>query len=289
MVPQEPQLTHDMVWQFGGLVGNDLFGTTHTVVAPASVVGSADYPDSDRVVRSDADDGSGSTHTFYDVREGDCLELGAVSAIGSTIFHPGAMAYAYPLELGDRVIAPFCYTTANIGGSLEFCGTSSIELIATGTLVLPFGTFSGVRLMSTRRSAALSEVGGDSLVTLVRDWYAPGIPYPLLSLTTFTNGGGTTTRTGRILDEAVLVGWQEQQRPASLPVFPNPTTGLITIQHDMAGSLNVYGADGRVVQTWPMNEQGRSPVDLSGLPEGVYHMVFRGAEQQRSSKVAVVH
>lgn len=288
-VPPEPPLTHDILWEYGNLVGNDLFGVTHTIVAPSTVAGSAAYPDTDRAIRNDPDNGSTSTHTFFNVMADRCLDLGTLGEALATNAHPGSLAHAYPLELGEHVESTYCYSAVTSSGTTDFCGTSRIEIIGSGTLVLPFGTYTNVQLVSTRNAAALAEDGTDSTITIIHDWYAPGIPYPLLHFTQFINPNGSSSRAGQILDEASLVGISEHKAPLLLPSFPNPTSGSLTIVSDGPGSLDVIGADGRLVRTDAFNSTGQHALDLSGLPEGIYQLIFRGTGPQRTAKVVVAH
>lgn len=289
VVPPQPPLSHDMLWEYGGLAGNDLFGVVYTVVAPSTVSGSAAYGDADRAIRSDPDNGSATTHNFYDVLEDRCLDLGALGEASSTIYHPGSLAHAYPLELGEHVDNDFCYSAINAGGTTDFCGTSRIEIVATGTLVLSYDTFEDVQLVNTRKASALAEGGTDSTITITHDWYAPGIPYPLLHFTQYINGDGSSTRAGQILDEASLVGIAENSRATPLQVFPNPVAETLTITCDAPGRFDLYGTDGRAVRSIAVNAMGQRTLDVSDLPVGVYHLMFRGTGPLRSAKVVVMH
>jgi hypothetical protein len=287
-VPADPVLVHDMVWEYVSLHGNDLFGVTHTVVAPELVTGSGQYPETNRAVRSVQDDGSGTSHTFYQTLSDRCLELGTISAASTTIYDPGALAQAYPIVLGDQASGAFCYTVNSSSGSAGFCGTSTVELVTTGTLVLSFGTFADTRFVTTTRVSAPVD-GGASSSTVIYDWYAPGIPYPMLHFTTFTNSTGGVTRTGQILDERSLVGIAEHSVRKPLPVFPNPTHGPLTVQSDGPGVLRITSADGRISRTIGIAAQGRSAVDLGDLPEGAYELSFLAKDAVRSARVVLMH
>lgn len=288
-VPSQPPLTHDMLWEYGGLTGNDLFGATYTVVAPATVAGSAAYEDANRAIRTNPDDGSAATHGFYQVTAARCLDLGTLGQASSTHYQPGALAHAYPLELGEHVDNTFCYSVITVEDTMDYCGTTRIEIVATGTLVLSYDTFHDVQLMRTRKASALADDGTDSTITIIHDWYAPGIPYPLLHFTQYINAAGGSTRSGQILDEASLVGIAETRRGTPLPVFPNPATETLTFQCDSPGQLDLFGADGRAVRSIAVNAVGQRTLGVGDLPEGIYHLVFRGTGPLRSAKVVVVH
>ncbi|MBL7953090.1 MAG: T9SS type A sorting domain-containing protein [Flavobacteriales bacterium] len=288
-LPPEIPLSHDMVWPYSDVVGNDLFGTTHTVLEPEPIAGSAVYADADRAVRTVPDNGSSTSFVFYDVKDHECLDLGTLGSATSTVYQPGALLHAYPLELGDQRTGSFCYTSTNVGGSAQFCGSSVVSLAATGTLELSFGTFHDVRLLTMRKAAAAAPDGTDSVITVVNDWYAPGIPYPLLHFTTYINAQGGITRSGQILDDAALVSLAEPLRERGMPVYPNPTTGILTVEHGGSGILLVQTVDGRVVRSLPQNTTERAEVDLGDLPAGAYTLRFHGKGEARTARVVVTH
>ena len=286
VVPVEELPVEPVIWPYDGLVGNDLFGVTYTVLEPNEVSGSNAYAGADRVVRSIPDNSPAPTHTFYDVMDDKTLELGSLGPVLSTNFDPGAMVQAYPLELGEVVTGSFCFVSRSVGGEMDYCGTTRITLENRGTLELPFGTYRNVQLLSTRRATAISGTT-DSTITISRDWYADGIPYPMVHFGAVTNPDGSTSRSGQIIDEASLVGISEPLRMERLLAYPNPTKGQVTIEAGEPGELAVYGGDGRLVHAERIAAQEQTTVDLGQLPEGVYSMVLRSNKVQRSAVVVV--
>jgi hypothetical protein len=82
---------------------------------------------------------------------------------------------------------------------------------------------------------------------------------------------------------------------ADLTVYPNPTSGVLTISADnyigMSVQINVYNALGTVVWTKQIKELETAtiPVNLSNdrFPAGIYHMSFT-ADGERVSKQIVL-
>ena len=80
-------------------------------------------------------------------------------------------------------------------------------------------------------------------------------------------------------------------------VFPNPTTGRLTVPLSGSGpgiyQLDVIDMLGRTAMTSAVSvsESGRvwAPLDLGDLSAGVYHVVLRAGDSIISRKVAVVH
>ena len=76
-----------------------------------------------------------------------------------------------------------------------------------------------------------------------------------------------------------VVGTDNPGRPDTLNVFPNPTTGLLTVQtgaygHD--GLVRLFDQRGRCVLSHSTDLQEVTQLDLSTLPAGVYTLHFTG-------------
>jgi hypothetical protein len=294
VVPEEQILVDPIVWNYNEAVGNDVFGVTHSVLEPAQVNGSAEFPTADRVVRTVLDnDPQHITHTFYDVQAGVIMELGSRGPVLDRDFRAPAEAYVYPLEPEEDHDSWFCYTSSTITGTVDYCGTTRITLDAVGTLNLPIGTFTNVRRVTSRRATipVPVEEGADSTILIVNDWYLPGVPYPLLHFTKLLGPDGTVTRTGQVLDENSLVGILERQEREQLQAYPNPSNGIVTVvttPRDV--QCEVVFLDGRVVfQERLVAMDGPRSLDLSGLPDGVYHLSIRDDVSVRSTKVVLTH
>lgn len=63
---------------------------------------------------------------------------------------------------------------------------------------------------------------------------------------------------------------------ASLQVYPNPTTGMLTVTVPMAGDVQLYDMMGRQLLSQRVTE-GKVTLDLGGLPQGIY--LLRAAGQ----------
>lgn len=71
---------------------------------------------------------------------------------------------------------------------------------------------------------------------------------------------------------------------ATFNIFPNPTSGLTTIDLKApAIQASLYSLDGRLVRQWPLiGIQGQFSVDLSDLPNGTYVVQIDGESQRIS-------
>jgi hypothetical protein len=67
--------------------------------------------------------------------------------------------------------------------------------------------------------------------------------------------------------------------------YPNPTTGIITVQHpDDVQTLYVYGIDGKLYQTVSANTNGETKLDIAGLPPGMYIIRADGKDRLKLTK-----
>jgi len=67
--------------------------------------------------------------------------------------------------------------------------------------------------------------------------------------------------------------------------FPNPTTGIITVQHPAdVQALYVYGIDGKLYQTFDANTTGETKLDMADLPMGMYKIRANGQNPIKVTK-----
>jgi hypothetical protein len=58
--------------------------------------------------------------------------------------------------------------------------------------------------------------------------------------------------------------------PNQLNVFPNPTNGTITINHNIAKKLDIYKLDGSQIKSYQIEGQETVQIDFSYLSNGIY-------------------
>lgn len=78
----------------------------------------------------------------------------------------------------------------------------------------------------------------------------------------------------------------EEKLPAGIwQAFPNPTTGIITVQHPAeVTALYVYGIDGKLYQASNANANGETKLDISALPPGMYMIRANGQSPIKVTK-----
>ena len=75
---------------------------------------------------------------------------------------------------------------------------------------------------------------------------------------------------------------------SSLSLFPNPAGSQLMVRYapaSEAAQLRLYTADGRMVKTWPVQQQGlQTSVPVGDLPAGIYHVLLADGQAQSWSK-----
>ena len=80
------------------------------------------------------------------------------------------------------------------------------------------------------------------------------------------------------------IDWENQ-----VQVFPNPATDQFEVISLHQGlSFNVYAATGQLLQEVTSEAPGRTPVDVSTYPAGVYFIRFRLFGEERVERVVVL-
>lgn len=85
-----------------------------------------------------------------------------------------------------------------------------------------------------------------------------------------------------------VVGTDDPTMPDALLVFPNPTTGLVTVQaggYENAGRVRLLDQNGRCVLSRNVDQQELLPLDLSMLPAGVYTLQYTGKSGSAQARV----
>lgn len=290
VVPALPPEERPMVWPYSTLQGNDVFGATYTMIAPASAPQGAAYPEADLVLRKTPDNGGGPIHTFIDVHEDKSYELATMTPSITSAYTTGALLASYPMAYLQPTTGPHCFTSVSSSALTPYCGSTELNYIQHGRLELSFGNFPNTRLVRTRRSDVNQQSSTDSSMTETLTWYAPGNPYPLLQFITVSYPNGTQARTGYILDENSVVGSREFAMSHTLPVFPVPSTGQVNIHAPNGGELDIVTADGRIVHSTRMTPSSTPlPIDLAALPAGAYRAILREGTSIRSSALILAH
>ncbi len=119
--------------------------------------------------------------------------------------------------------------------------------------------------------------GAASMIYLPIDFNDDGTEGPHL----YSNGTASAIR----LNVTPTVGVDENERQATVSMFPNPTNGQLNILSDVTGVMAVEVIDmlGATVHLGSFN--GRTTIDLTGLASGVYTVRVSNGEQTSVERI----
>jgi hypothetical protein len=114
------------------------------------------------------------------------------------------------------------------------------------------------------------------------------------SLTTITGGHPRLYSSTFIYDNSVncFVGVSEQSQEASIMVYPNPTTGITTVEIEISlnteSTIEIYNLSGSLVQSEKLfltSGDTKKQIDISNLTNGIYILKVSGNNQFKTIKV----
>src|SRR5690606_11621920 len=140
-VPALPPDERPMVWSYGALHGNDLFGASYAMVAPGTVPQGSSYPEAERVLVKVPDCGGGPVHIFIDVLDDRCDVAASMFLTVSVAYSSGALIAAYPLDFLLPLSATHSFISISASTTISYCGSTEISHTHSGRLELAFGAF----------------------------------------------------------------------------------------------------------------------------------------------------
>jgi len=85
-----------------------------------------------------------------------------------------------------------------------------------------------------------------------------------------------------------LLSVENIQKNSAVNVFPNPTSGIITIENTKKLNLKtaeIYNVSGQLIQSFILNKSVKNTVDMSSLPKGVYILKVNSDNESNTVKV----
>lgn len=184
--------------------------------------------------------------------------------------------------------------------SIHSTGTNILTADGSGTLIMPYGTVQNVlrlKSVSTQVDDHLG-LGSSNSQVVTYMYYKPGFSEPLIQMSNYVQSGYDGAYQDSVLWwlDGATIGVQEAVAQAiGLDILPNPTKGPASLVFSSTGavmSLAVVDATGRTVHRASLKPQalgiGTYPLDLTGLPAGLYTVYLTSADGQRGSRRLVI-
>jgi hypothetical protein len=235
-------------WNFASLV-LDTAVVTESYISPVGTPGASSFPTATVAQFQD------SSYNYIRVTPSMSEALGSFvlgSGIGSgaQVFSNPVTLMAFPLSFNQSFVDTGS-ATISFGPGLSFI--ISINQNATvdgsGTLVLPYGTFSNVlRIKKTSITTSSSLFGSSTSIEENYSWYDPATKFPLLSVSTITdNPGASSSVSYKVSMRApnVVSGVEASIPNVSTQIFPNPAqvNGALTVRTEGRGLSRVLVYD----------------------------------------------
>ncbi|MCE3229658.1 MAG: C-terminal target protein [Bacteroidetes bacterium] len=272
---------------------------THSSVVSdftAQTVSNASYPNADIAVFSSTSNISYYKSSVTELKYwGGNLSIGGIAA--TIQYTAPAISAAYPMSMGT--------TSASVtGGSLvalsnpgTFTGNSEVTADASGTLILPSGTYTNILRVVTSQTINFTASFVTGTVTQMNfDYYEIGTKAPLFSIATATAGTSISAASSQTVVtrfKPVTVGVSENSiSEINMNVYPNPSNSVInfTTESKNATAVSIYDVTGKLVETAEMNN-GELHLNVSTYSAGIYTYKVTGSEKQtlKAGKITVTH
>lgn len=266
-------------WNFASLVF-DTTVVTESYVSPVGTPGASSFPTATVAQLTD------SAYNYIRVTPTKSEILGVFSTTsglgsGAQVFSNPVTVMAYPLSFNQSFVDTGALSVSiGPGFTLNITINQNATVDGSGTLVLPYGTFSNVlRIKNTITNTTSSLFINSTSVEQNYSWYDPATKFPLLSVSTTTeNSGGTTTTSHRVAMRTpnVVSGVESSSAMVSTHIFPNPAqvNGTISVRTEgrESAQIEVYDAMGkRIFEGQQAHPSGRSfEIGTQGWTGGVY-------------------
>ncbi len=283
----------DVLWDYAWITVDSTSAIAYTAIPLNEAPNVGDYPETDRVVRSVS--GTNSDYIidrFFDLASDRMNELGSVGPVLSYVYESPGLVYGLGMNLGDTLSGDYCYWSDGFGIQYHFCGQDHVAFDALGTLVLPYGTFNGVKHVTQWASIfETTEPASDSSYSVRQQWFIQGVPFPVLDASVFIDSQGTWYPAARLLDQASFTAVAELPPQPGWHAWPNPTTGEVHLRDLPADvkAIDVVAEDGRRLLRIDRELRGTSEViSLDGSAEGVYLVRVVQAQSVSTRRVVKV-
>ena len=124
--------------------------------------------------------------------------------------------------------------------------------------------------------------GGTAAIAHPTHTFAPGTWTPCL---TITDANGCDTTVCEVLFSQCTSGLEEETSIHEFSVYPNPTSGLFTIEISADATVQLFDIGGKLIYENSTINAGKSEIDISHLESGTYIITVIAAEKFESKRI----
>jgi hypothetical protein len=281
-------------WDLSGMVSS--VETITNYIDPSTTTFGSDFPDADVAADFDGFIGYIETSSTFARLIGVALdaEIFGSPVQGSAEVTPADTLLVFNSEFNDAYTDNSSYTII-ASADFEFSGfqvdsirntenkTEVITFDGYGTVTTPIGIFANVlrekvvTTTTTNQEGYVVFLGGwnspggpTTEETVVYNWYADKVKFPVASVTTDVSGTNATEASYNNDSELLSIASSEQA--SWIKFYPNPVVEQAVIANSAKGQVaNIFDLNGRLVQVKNLSE-GMTTINLSDLSEGTYQL-----------------
>lgn len=272
----------NQVWNFTQMQAVSNFPVTFTYVDPSTAVSSSLFPQAD-VLRLEA-----GIHKFLKIGNNGVKLMSPTSATANAESLLLPLPFSYGSTYTETVITSYINSSNDV---IEVTAKKTLNGAATGTLMLPSGTYTDVlrisgTLVETQKTNGVAEQY--YYTTALNYYYSEKISHPLLySFYKSSNGPVDFAPYTQFVSE-ISTGineWKVSQFETQ--VLPNPASDKILIATAVNDDLQLilYNTFGEVVFNKIHN--GESQLNVDNLAEGIYTLLISDGITMQSKKIVI--
>ncbi len=242
----------------------------------------------------------GNSYAHYRSAPGVFQQVG-FSSPGAQLTCSNAIdVYRFPLTFGTEYSDPYLCSGVNQGEAFTRTGTFNVVGTSWGTLVLPYGTFQNVLMVTVEQThedvfASDPEFPFEYAAYLTM-FVKAGVHLPLLQIAELQNIPGPLLFYSRMLDQASIGIDEALSNAIGVELMPNPAADHVDVVFGVSAGirstievLDVTGKSVIMLNTGTMASGiYRETVDVSGLAAGSYTVRVTDAEGAWGTKRLVV-
>lgn len=280
----------NQTWNFANITA--LVPDTASVISRIGTPAETSFPTADYSMSHTVD----NSYYYYYASTDRVSEAGVAFDGGITIVYDNAIDWLrFPMTYNDTYIDSIhgSYSAQSI--QVTRAGNVTALADAYGTLILPSGTFNNVLRVRYNETITDSSSNGQFQATIeLFVWILPGFNYALLSHSTTTTGGQTSTNGGMFTSQLVS-NPEALSSIKSYVLSPNPTSHSTWVRYALTKpapvSLQLVDIHGREVHSKDFGKQNPGLYDyeleVADLAPGLYWANLQVGSVRTTKKLAV--
>ena len=260
----------NQTWDFSEALGSP-YGNVQ-IIAPSDAPMGSDFPQASFCANLDND-----VYSFLRVDATGLFIVGmGIEGETSVEFANERMEMTFPFTWQNTFSDVYVYTISDEGFTVSTEGTVETTADGYGTVITPAGTYTVLRLHINETVVTTMSMGEGMEISFTDNietysWMKPGVPVPVMSITTTTSddGEGPVTEASFLGDLTIGI---EDQEIADVQIYPNPAVDQLRIKTENGTLLSARIVDvkGATVAQMRGTSASESSIDVSQLQSGVY-------------------